>query len=68
MSRRTPLLAVKEATAARMLDMHTNEFRNLVQIGALPQPIDLAGQVMRLRVSDLEAILSGAVPDEGFEI
>lgn len=67
MSRRTPLLAVKEATAAQMLDMRTNEFRNLVQIGALPQPIDLAGQVLRWRVSDLEAILTGAVPDEGFE-
>ncbi|MBZ4022881.1 hypothetical protein CKO11_10455 [Rhodobacter sp. TJ_12] len=67
MSRRTPFLAVKEATAARMLDMRTNEFRRLVQLGALPQPIELAGQVLRWRVSDLEAILTGAVPEEGFE-
>ncbi|RVV99413.1 hypothetical protein EKE94_01615 [Mesobaculum littorinae] len=67
MSRRTPLLAVKESTAARMLGMRTNKFRNLVQIGALLQPIDLAGQVMRWRVSDLKAILTGAVPDDGFE-
>ncbi|PTW51115.1 hypothetical protein C8N38_103358 [Rhodovulum kholense] len=47
--------------------MRTNEFRNLVQIGALPQPIDLAGQVLRWRVSGLEAILTGTVPDESFE-
>ncbi|MDT0683581.1 hypothetical protein RM543_12865 [Roseicyclus sp. F158] len=67
MSKRTPLLAVKETTAARMLDMRMSEFRNLVQIGALPQPINLAGQVLRWRVCELEAILSGAVPDEGFE-
>lgn len=67
MTNRTPLLAVKETTAAKLLDMHVSEFRHLVQIGALPQPIDLADQLLRWRVSDLESILNGADHEEVFE-
>lgn len=63
----TPLLAVREATAARMLDMTLKDFRHLVQIGALPAPVDLPGKILRWRVSDLKAILSRNLTEDEFE-
>jgi predicted DNA-binding transcriptional regulator AlpA len=51
-------IAVKENTAAAMLDMSTVEFRRLVGRGALPPPCEI-GDLARWRVSDLEAILIG---------
>jgi hypothetical protein len=62
-------LAVKERTAAGLLDMSGSEFRRLVNAGALPAPC-LVGGVERWRVADLEAILNGnaARPhDDDFE-
>lgn len=51
-------LAVKENTAAAMLDMSPAEFRQLVGCGALPPPLHI-GKATRWRVADLEAILNG---------
>ena len=62
-------LAVREATAARMLDMPAAEFRQLVAEGALPPPCRVGGHE-RWRVNDIEAILDGsaALPYEDFEL
>lgn len=51
-------IAVKEGTAAVMLDMTAAQFRRLVGSGALPPPCKIGG-VSRWRVADLEAILNG---------
>ncbi|RVV99724.1 hypothetical protein EKE94_03325 [Mesobaculum littorinae] len=62
-------IAVRETTAAAMLDMPATEFRRLVSVGALPQPCRI-GRHERWRVDQIEAILSGgaALPDEDFEL
>ncbi|MFC4734080.1 helix-turn-helix transcriptional regulator [Salipiger abyssi] len=62
-------LAVKDTSAAKMLDMSADEFRRLVSVGALPSPCDIGG-LKRWRTDDIEAILQGgaAVPDEDFEL
>lgn len=51
-------IAVKEKTAADMLDMSQAEFRRLVGRGALPPPRRI-GEIVRWRVADLEEILLG---------
>ncbi len=51
-------IAVKETTAAAMLDMSASEFRRLVGHGALP-PAKQIGGTLRWRVADLDAILLG---------
>ncbi|MCB1357848.1 MAG: hypothetical protein KDK53_15585 [Maritimibacter sp.] len=58
-------IAVKERTAAAMLDMSAAEFRRLVDRGALP-PAQHIGEIERWYVADLEAIFSGAAskPEE----
>jgi predicted DNA-binding transcriptional regulator AlpA len=69
MSLRAQPIAVKENTAAGMLDMSTAEFRRLVGRGALPPPCEIGG-VVRWRVSDLEAVLFGTnrkPDDDDFE-
>lgn len=53
-----PLIAVRDTTAAKMLDLPATEFRRLVQCGALPPAVRIAGHE-RWRVRDIEAILSG---------
>ncbi|GAW34980.1 helix-turn-helix domain-containing protein [Roseovarius sp. A-2] len=58
MSLRAQPIAVKENTAAAMLDMSQAEFRRLVGRGALPPPCQI-GEAVRWRVADLEAILIG---------
>lgn len=58
MSLRVQPIAVKENTAADMLDMSKAKFRRLVERGALPPPCEI-GDTIRWRVSDLEAILFG---------
>ncbi|HBM58440.1 MAG TPA: DNA-binding protein [Citreicella sp.] len=62
-------LAVRDTTAARMLDMPAAEFRRLVDAGALPKPRRIGGHE-RWRTADIEAILSGdsAIPHEDFEL
>lgn len=64
----TPL-AVRDTTAAKMLDMTPAEFRALVDAGALPGPESIGGH-KRWRVDQLRAILSGdkARPAEDFEL
>lgn len=67
----TPL-AVREANAARMLDLKRDVFLRLVACGALPAPVRLGDDIELWRTSDLEAILNGnaAKPqqDEAFEL
>lgn len=64
----TPI-AVKDTTAAAMLDMPPVQFRRLVQAGALPPPVRIGGNE-RWQVAQLEAILRGdaAKPSEDFEL
>jgi hypothetical protein len=59
----------RETTAAAMLDMPASEFRRLVDQGALPPPVTLAGH-KRWRVEDLHKIASGeaARPHDDFEV
>lgn len=63
-------LAVRDTSAARMLDMSATDFRRLVQRGVFPPPVRLESGLERWRVSDIEAILSGkaAFPDEDIEL
>lgn len=56
------MLYASERSAARLLDMKPAEFRSLVDVGALPRPTKLAGNVERWRVADLDAIMRGALP------
>jgi|AntRauTorcE11898_2_1112593.scaffolds.fasta_scaffold44129_2 predicted DNA-binding transcriptional regulator AlpA len=57
-------IAVRERTAAAMLDMSASEFRRLVDRGALPPPKKIGGTT-RWRVADLEAILVGLAGKPG---
>ena len=70
MTLRAQHIAVKENTAAAMLDMSTAEFLRLVKRGALPPPCQI-GEAIRWRVADLEAILIGTTRkpdgDDDFE-
>lgn len=65
----TPPLAVRDTTAAKMLDMPAAEFRRLVNDGALPPPCSVGGH-HRWRVADINAILNGnaALPNEDFDL
>lgn len=54
----TPLF-VRDTRAAKMLDIPAQEFLKLVKCGSLPSPTQIGGHA-RWRVSDLEAIGSGA--------
>ncbi|MBM1813443.1 helix-turn-helix transcriptional regulator [Pseudosulfitobacter pseudonitzschiae] len=65
----TQPIAVRDTTAAKMLDLPATVFRKLVNEGALPPPCNLGGHV-RWRVSDIQAILDGQAsrPDEEFEL
>lgn len=62
-------IAVKDTTAAQMLDMSARQFRDLVKAGALP-PAKRVGCHERWLVSDLEAIVTGEAmrPNEGFDL
>lgn len=63
------LIAVREKKAASMLDMTVDQFRALVEQGALPAPITI-GEHQRWRVDQLNAILDGksAIPNEDFTL
>ncbi|TDK50831.1 hypothetical protein [Antarcticimicrobium luteum] len=62
-------IAVRDTTAAGLLDMPVSEFRRLVNCGALPPPVTVA-QHERWIVGQIEAILSGRadLPTEEFEL
>lgn len=58
-------LAVTEKEAAFMLSLPLAEFTQLVEVGALPRPVQLAPKIMRWPVETLRAVLTGAnVNDE----
>jgi hypothetical protein len=59
----TPIFA-RDVTAARMLDMKPCEFRRLVDEGALPGPVKVAG-IERWHVRELERILTGEAAKHG---
>ena len=62
-----PPLFASEATAARLLDMQRAQFRSLVEAGALPKGQEIAPGVIRWRVADLDAILTGKAMSEDFQ-
>ncbi|OCX64182.1 hypothetical protein BFP70_01305 [Thioclava sp. SK-1] len=53
------LIFAKEATAARLLDMGVEEFRNLVHSGHLPKPTEIAPGVSRWSADDIKRLGSG---------
>lgn len=64
---RTPsLILADEKTAAALFCMTRADFRRLVEVGALPSPIDIHG-FLRWRVSELESVASGAAVEQEFE-
>jgi len=52
-------IAVRDVTAAKMLDMPTTKFRELVAKGLMPQPKRIADGIQRWNVEDLQQIVSG---------
>lgn len=56
-----PLFA-NESTAARLLDMRTTEFRDLVEAGALPGPCAIGTGLKRWDLEELQAIMRGHKP------
>lgn len=64
-----PPLAVRDTTAAELLELPAAEFRRLVNSGALPPPCSVGGH-NRWRVADINAILNGnaALPNEDFDL
>lgn len=63
-------LALDDRTAAKLLCMKPAFFRELVQTGALPKPVRIAGNIERWLYSDIEAVLKGnaARPSQEFEL
>ncbi|PHQ68570.1 MAG: hypothetical protein COB97_09750 [Paracoccus sp.] len=57
-------IAVRERTAAAMLDMTPAEFRRLVDGGHLPPPKSIGG-LPRWETSTLRRIISGEAADDG---
>ena len=62
----SPLFA-SEATAAKLLDMPRSNFRALVDAGALPRGREIAPGIVRWRVKDLEAIVTGEAMADDFQ-
>lgn len=60
MTRPTPIMA-SEATAARLLDLRTNEFKALVDDGHLPPGHEIAPGVVRWDTEVLKRISAGDV-------
>jgi len=58
-------IAVREAMAAKLLDLPVERFREYVRTGALPPPVRI-GRDERWRVDQLQAILRGdaAIPQD----
>lgn len=62
MGRVTPI-AVGEKSAAAMMDMNIEDFRDLVSKGSLPSPKPIGGHE-RWSVADLQSVLDGSAMDE----
>lgn len=58
MKRGNPIFAA-ETTAARLMDMPTDKFRDLVEAGHFPRAREIAPGVLRWSVADLMLIASG---------
>lgn len=67
MTNRPSLLFASEKSAATLLDMQPAEFLSLVEQGALPGPEDVGG-LPRWRVATLDAINSGQIMEQEFEV
>lgn len=67
MPKSVPYLAVKDSTAAKMLELSLYRFRELVAVGALPPAVEIIPDVHRWRVTDLEAILDGHAAKAPYE-
>lgn len=63
MTKITPMF-VSDRSAARLLDMKLDRFRELVAAGALPSPCRIAPDVERWDVEELQAALKGWKPPE----
>lgn len=63
----TRKLAVGEREAAALLSLTAAEFRELVEVGALPKPVLLGEKHERWSIADISAVLTGAKIDEDFE-
>ena len=59
---RTPIMA-SETTAARLLDLHTPEFKELVDKGHLPPGHEIAPGVVRWDTEVLKRISAGDVTE-----
>lgn len=59
-----PILAT-ERTAAALLDLSVDKFRELVRFGYLPKPRIIAPGVLRWDVAALQAIASGLKVEGG---
>ena len=59
-------IAVRETTAAAMLDMKPSEFRRLVEGGHLPPPRHIGG-LPRWDTGELRRIITGAAASDEFE-
>lgn len=55
-------LFCRDATAAKMLDMSTKRFRDLVAAGSLPAPVSIGGEE-RWDREEITAVVRGAQPD-----
>jgi len=62
MTKLTPIWA-KESTAAKLMDMTTAQFRELVEKGYLPRGREIAPGVTRWSVDELSKIVSGNVSE-----
>ncbi|MBM2320507.1 MULTISPECIES: hypothetical protein [Roseobacteraceae] len=62
MTRHTPIMA-SETTAARLLDLRTNEFKALVDEGHLPPGHEIAPGVVRWDTEVLKRISAGDVTE-----
>ncbi|PTV94900.1 AlpA family transcriptional regulator [Rhodobacter aestuarii] len=63
------ILYATDRTAAKLLDMKPAEFRDLVEVGALPAPLKI-GTFERWSIEEINAIVQGTKPKptEEFEL
>ena len=59
MTTASPPIGASELSAARLLDMKVEQFRELVRAGLLPNGREIAPGIVRWPVDDLRRILKG---------